>query len=766
MAEQSQGRGNLTVPSPFVQVCDRCRWKKIKCDGQRPCGNCRRANLPCETRARLSKHSTPRSYVQYLEERIRQLEGQRDSAWSPQASDSRNSPYGKARLQSIDSSSQSPGGHPKKRSLPDWTVLKELGTHVIDEDGFTRYMGPSSGVGFAARILQEIMDDDQPADQDYYSLFSIDDFSRARALAATDQLLWEVVPTNLPPREAVDKVFDDFFKFTERIFPILHRPTFVQVVDELYSLESIGIDYYEVLAQFYLTLSIGHCFNFQVTFEQRTQNQIRGLQTGVRCFYTALHTRRDGLSRLQTFALHSYALVLLRQRSEAMRVSAMANTKALECGLHHDGAAFAGNPLETEMRRRVFWCVFMLHLFNSSVEGLPRALHEVDITVLEPTDVDDEQLTTTEIRQSIPGRSKIHRFVSVCRLSRILSRVLDVLYSHNKRKHASTRIEQMNRLCCEHLLDQLDFSFEETPDDIPDPDTEDPAELAILASYAHEQILYYYIRWLIHRPGVTLSRTDPQFALSLQIATEAAAGLLRVMSTYKRACAFLNANPAVPPCTIFIAALTPLYRTTLLRSQSGTLSAIGYSAEADFTACQEAAAILAEKSHCHSDVVRRRVLQDLVRRVFSQDGLERTSSPSLLQNPFPPHHATAAAASSRSHVPSATAFAVSRQSTIRSNYEKEEELSPDDAAGEAGEQQQQGQQESSAGAHAGPSSAFGSMDYQEQQIEHYTAHEDLRNLVHEAFSPGLSGPWASGGSGGEGGGGSGGGGGGPDYYYQ
>lgn len=138
----------------------------------------------------------------------------------------------------------------------------------------------------------------------------------------------------------------------------------MQVVDELYSLEQIGIDYFEVLAQFYLTLSIGHCFNFQVSFEERAQNQIRGLQTGVRCFYTALHTRRDGLSRLQTFALHSYALVLLRQRSEAMRVSAMANTKALECGLHHDGAAFAGNPLETEMRRRVFWCVFMLRTYG------------------------------------------------------------------------------------------------------------------------------------------------------------------------------------------------------------------------------------------------------------------------------------------------------------------------------------------------------------------------------------------------------------------
>lgn len=62
-----------------------------------------------------------------------------------------------------------------------------------------------------------------------------------------------------------------------------------------------------------------------------------------------------------------------------------------------------------------------------------------------------------------------------------------------------------NRLCCEHLLDQLDFDFDETPgrttdmvtsasadpdkDDIPHPDTEDPAELAILASFANEQLL-------------------------------------------------------------------------------------------------------------------------------------------------------------------------------------------------------------------------------------------------------------------------------------
>ena len=142
--------------------------------------------------------------MHYLEERVRKLEGERDSSWSPQASDSKNSPYGEAHQKSNDSLSSDE--HPKKRNLPDWTVLKELGTQVIDEDGYTRYMGPSSGVGFSAKILEEILGEDQPQDSDYYCLFSQDDFSRSRSLEGADHLLWEVKPTNLPDKEAADKV--------------------------------------------------------------------------------------------------------------------------------------------------------------------------------------------------------------------------------------------------------------------------------------------------------------------------------------------------------------------------------------------------------------------------------------------------------------------------------------------------------------------------------------------------------------------------------
>lgn len=296
-------------------------------------------------------------------------------------------------------------------------------------------------------VLHEMLGDDQPRRPAFNGLFTVDDFTRGQALEQADHVLWELVPTDLPDRDEANRVLNLFFIFTERVFPILHRPSFEAVVDELYNLHSITTDSFEQLSQFYFCLSVGYCFDVAREKEARIRDQIRNLEIGCKCHFTTLHTRREGLTRLQTLALQAYALIMLRQRSEAVRISAIANTRALECGLHHDGYQTSGNPLDTEMRRRIFWCIFMLHLFSSAFLGLPRALHEADITVAAPSDIDDDCLTTTEVRNALPGRTKIHRFVSVCQLIRILSRTLDVLYTHNKRKQASTRIEQMASGC-------------------------------------------------------------------------------------------------------------------------------------------------------------------------------------------------------------------------------------------------------------------------------------------------------------------------------
>lgn len=160
-------------------------------------------------------------------------------------------------------------------------------------------MGPSSGIGFAAKVLQEVLQDDQPADPDFYYLFSLDDFQRSKALDESDSLLWEINPTELPPRQTADKVsksclpretstnsnnqklIKDYFIFTERIFPVLHQPSFLNVVDDLYK-KNIGLESFEYLAQFYFAISIAYWFDTSLSLQEKTRYQIRALQTGCR----------------------------------------------------------------------------------------------------------------------------------------------------------------------------------------------------------------------------------------------------------------------------------------------------------------------------------------------------------------------------------------------------------------------------------------------------------------------------------------------------
>lgn len=59
----------------IAQACDRCRSKKIRCDGVRPCcSQCENVGFECKTSDKLSRRAFPRGYTESLEERVRSLE--------------------------------------------------------------------------------------------------------------------------------------------------------------------------------------------------------------------------------------------------------------------------------------------------------------------------------------------------------------------------------------------------------------------------------------------------------------------------------------------------------------------------------------------------------------------------------------------------------------------------------------------------------------------------------------------------------------------
>lgn len=59
-----------------TQACDRCRLKKVKCDGERPqCGNCARVGFACERGDKLARRGLPKGYTEALEKEVVRLQG-------------------------------------------------------------------------------------------------------------------------------------------------------------------------------------------------------------------------------------------------------------------------------------------------------------------------------------------------------------------------------------------------------------------------------------------------------------------------------------------------------------------------------------------------------------------------------------------------------------------------------------------------------------------------------------------------------------------
>lgn len=66
-----------TAQSRIAQACDRCRSKKIRCDGVTPCcSQCANVGFECKTSDKLSRRAFPRGYTESLEERVRALESE------------------------------------------------------------------------------------------------------------------------------------------------------------------------------------------------------------------------------------------------------------------------------------------------------------------------------------------------------------------------------------------------------------------------------------------------------------------------------------------------------------------------------------------------------------------------------------------------------------------------------------------------------------------------------------------------------------------
>lgn len=144
--------------SRIAQACDRCRSKKIRCDGVRPtCSQCSNVGFECKTSDKLSRRAFPRGYTESLEERVRNLEGEvrelKDLLDEKDEKIDMLSKMHSNRRSSHSSSSTAPTIETREDSPPRDDVFKVQASPLLlgSENSDSYFMGASSGRAFVGK---------------------------------------------------------------------------------------------------------------------------------------------------------------------------------------------------------------------------------------------------------------------------------------------------------------------------------------------------------------------------------------------------------------------------------------------------------------------------------------------------------------------------------------------------------------------------------------------------------------------------------------
>ncbi|KAF8467321.1 fungal-specific transcription factor domain-containing protein [Kalaharituber pfeilii] len=499
----------------IAQACDRCRSKKIRCDGIRPCcSQCSSVGFECKTSDKLSRRAFPRGYTESLEERVRQLEAEvkelkqlldakdeqlemlsRIHSFSPYSPSSGTSsgPQSRAAAGLARSSPviETPSSSGCREEQEEGFIMQESAFLVTDETG-SFYLGGSSGLPFVDFFRKTLRDRGfLKEDFDITAFFTSQNLGHAGHPYPLVQSGYHA-----PSRLSSDHLVTSFFQEYHPLFPIIHRPSFLKQYEKLISCCETSTAPNDILpnyslAQLYLVFAIA-ARNSEVHDAQEVE--LFDLQWRQALNSLLLDTSIEAVQCLVLAQLYCFTLGDYHRLAQ---YKALCVGMALRIGLNRMQKDSNSNAIVKELRKRAFWCVYCLDSFSAALLGLPRLLKEEDISVEYPSDIDDEYITHDCYLSVLPGDfTKISSAIALFRGARVLANVLDSVYPT-----AMAHEQTFRRL--RELEDELDtWKAELAPHLRLEFVNGVPATKVVHSRSPLLVLAYHYIRILIHRPVV------------------------------------------------------------------------------------------------------------------------------------------------------------------------------------------------------------------------------------------------------------------------
>ncbi|KXG52998.1 Transcription factor [Penicillium griseofulvum] len=239
-------------------------------------------------------------------------------------------------------------------------MVRGAGRIRFKENDEARYLGASSGIAMTRLVMEMAKQNtDSKSIKDVVPEFTAQEIKDAFAeedskpTSKVYPMISSIPQPNLPPKALTYKLIDLFVAKAQSLLPILHEPTFRQEVEEVFN----G--------------STDPCQNFQLRMViaismQKMSTEYAGLADSY--YLAALPYLEPTLKRLDLGALQCLVLIASYSMVTPTRTAAywVVGTAAKLCqdlGLTEEATVTKSpcgkplNPLEIDMRRRLFWIV-------------------------------------------------------------------------------------------------------------------------------------------------------------------------------------------------------------------------------------------------------------------------------------------------------------------------------------------------------------------------------------------------------------------------
>ncbi|CVK96752.1 related to bikaverin cluster-transcription factor [Fusarium mangiferae] len=409
-----------------LRSCTFCRQRKVKCDRQKPCSNCLRANNVCSYpagRGRAAKKPTRTldtrlvDRLQKLENIIKQLTSQVDA--TANALPSSNGTDGES-VSTPSGTRNNPSG--VDNSAPDASIDQQLGRLMI-EDSKSYYVSnilwanlgnevstPAPNLLIAAAKLPDIqieelrdMLHDPPSEEDVDNPLDASGpmpevaspLGTSASVFGYRSLCNSLLPYH-PPMHLSVTLLNIFIENVLPLVHIFHMPSTEQWFwDSIISLDTLDRNSEALLFAIYyssvISMDEAQCLGVLGESRSTSLNKFR--------FAVEQAMARANLLNTQSLVLLQAAVLFLsglRNEDDSRTTWSLTSLVfhiSQAMGLHRDGTTFGLKPFDTELRRRLWWHICLLDMRSSEFHGYePIARGDMFDTKL-PLNINDSDIT-------------------------------------------------------------------------------------------------------------------------------------------------------------------------------------------------------------------------------------------------------------------------------------------------------------------------------------------------------------------------------------